>query len=68
MWKKTETDSKKKETKDMTEKRQIDYEDTNMKMFEQKTELLVKEKQVTKDDNDVLRNMIRSKCAESSEL
>ena len=39
-----------------------------MKMFQQQTELLVKEQQNMKDENDVLRNMIRSKCADNSEL
>ena len=68
MWKKTETDRQQKETEDRTKQRQIDYEDRIMKMFKHKTEVLVKEQQVMKDENDVLRNMIRSKCAESSEL
>ena len=39
-----------------------------MKMFDQKTALLMKEQQLIKDAHDSLRNMIRSKCATNSEL
>ena len=68
MWKQTDTDRLNKESEDRTKQRQSDYEDRIMKIFKQKTELLVKEHQTMKDENDVLRNVIRSKCADNSEL
>ena len=37
-------------------------------MFDQKTALLMKEQQLIKDENDSLRDMIRSKCATYSDL
>ena len=37
-------------------------------MLDQKTALFMKEQQSMKDENDSLRNMIRSKCATNSEL
>mgnify|MGYP000683154796 CR=1 FL=1 len=68
MWKQTDTDRLNKESEDRTKQRQEDYEDSIVKMFEQKTELWVKEQQTMKDENGVLRNMNRSKCADNSEL
>ena len=67
-WRQTDTDRLNKESEDRTKQRQTDYEDRIVRMFGQKTELLVKEQQTMKDENDVLRNMIRSKFADNSEL
>ena len=68
MWQKTVEDRLKQETEGQTKRRQDDYEDRIAKMLEQKTAILLKEQRDMKEENDVLRNMIRTKCVENSEL
>jgi hypothetical protein len=68
VWKQAELNRQNKETEERAKQQRDEYEDRLMKMFDQKTALLMKEQQSIKDENDSLRDMIRSKCAINSEL
>jgi hypothetical protein len=68
LWKETEKNRQNKEIEERAKQRQEEYEERLMKMFSQKTAELKQEQKVIKDENDSLRNMIRSKCAQNSAL
>ncbi len=67
-WQQAESHRQTQEHKGRAKQQQQDYEERLMKIFDQKTESMRKEQQVIKDENDSLRDMIRSKCAITSEL
>ncbi len=67
-WQQAESLRQSQEQEKRAQQQRENYEARLLKIVDQKTELMRREQQIIKEENDSLRDMIRSKCAANSEL